>query len=661
MVVKQQKSIVHRAKSITLEELSVHFHEPINEVAKKFGVCVTVLKQRCREHGIARWPYRKVRKLDSIIRALQSSCQPEVTKASAGGRLTEEKMTIMKETRDFLFLNRVHLGKLASSTALPSDVACPLSDVTSNQEQESGAPGTGSLNAAGGCSSEQLLQQGRESLPGARAFGSGPLGSPWHGHETAADSEMDAHSLDVHSTLTESEATHCGKRARPEWRHHQQQQQQPQQRSFPPAEVGAATEHHMDPVAPTSSLGAQPALGSACNSKREEDCNFYTVGGGSSTELDDQPSLGELAERDLLEQFEIRDMESRHGSNFAYIALQGSDKQLPSWPLPPPSAPLREQMSHKEPARREDVCVEVVGTANNGGVPVQVVPPLSGRSAFRPLGHTSRGFGVLPAATGSLHSNGFGVALLTGATAGAQAPRPLSVAPIRLMGDVRVPGGTDASPSSGAATRGLCDAALSPPGAMYSLPRPAWEGGACPFDLSLCVDQSFSSATTGPALRGQSRAMGGDSAESQPPAPAAKRNPLPPCSPCFPSPGSGNSLPKAERTEASSHASPEVSSSNLYRPKPLSPYLPDAANLSTSGLPPVLQGGPRVDGHVAPLPPRPAFFFPVTSSLFASGELAAEQGRPVGHWLESTHAASALVSDGGSSTGLPLVLPSAGG
>lgn len=44
-----------------MEELQENFHLPINEVACKLGVCVTVLKQQCRELGIIRWPYRKVR------------------------------------------------------------------------------------------------------------------------------------------------------------------------------------------------------------------------------------------------------------------------------------------------------------------------------------------------------------------------------------------------------------------------------------------------------------------------------------------------------------------------------------------------------------------------------------------------------------------------
>lgn len=40
--------------------LQQHFHLPISQVAKELGVCATVLKKLCRQHGIPRWPHRKV-------------------------------------------------------------------------------------------------------------------------------------------------------------------------------------------------------------------------------------------------------------------------------------------------------------------------------------------------------------------------------------------------------------------------------------------------------------------------------------------------------------------------------------------------------------------------------------------------------------------------
>ncbi|CAI5500744.1 unnamed protein product [Closterium sp. Naga37s-1] len=67
----------NRSRTISLQELMEHFHLPINEAACKLGVCVTVLKQQCREHGIQRWPFRKVRKLDNMIHALENSTPPE--------------------------------------------------------------------------------------------------------------------------------------------------------------------------------------------------------------------------------------------------------------------------------------------------------------------------------------------------------------------------------------------------------------------------------------------------------------------------------------------------------------------------------------------------------------------------------------------------------
>ena len=46
--------------NVDLQELSKHFGSPEKEVAKSLGMCLTSLKKICRQHGINRWPYRKV-------------------------------------------------------------------------------------------------------------------------------------------------------------------------------------------------------------------------------------------------------------------------------------------------------------------------------------------------------------------------------------------------------------------------------------------------------------------------------------------------------------------------------------------------------------------------------------------------------------------------
>lgn len=44
---------------LCIDEISIHFNKTVPEAAKILGVGVTALKQRCRELGIARWPYRR--------------------------------------------------------------------------------------------------------------------------------------------------------------------------------------------------------------------------------------------------------------------------------------------------------------------------------------------------------------------------------------------------------------------------------------------------------------------------------------------------------------------------------------------------------------------------------------------------------------------------
>ncbi|EEF45670.1 transcription factor, putative [Ricinus communis] len=52
---------------LEFEEIQKHFDVPITKAAKEMKVGLTVLKKRCRELKIMRWPHRKIRSLESLI------------------------------------------------------------------------------------------------------------------------------------------------------------------------------------------------------------------------------------------------------------------------------------------------------------------------------------------------------------------------------------------------------------------------------------------------------------------------------------------------------------------------------------------------------------------------------------------------------------------
>lgn len=66
-----QRGATERMTDITLHELSQYFHMPITQASKELKVGLTVLKKRCREFGIPRWPHRKMKSLDSLIQNIQ--------------------------------------------------------------------------------------------------------------------------------------------------------------------------------------------------------------------------------------------------------------------------------------------------------------------------------------------------------------------------------------------------------------------------------------------------------------------------------------------------------------------------------------------------------------------------------------------------------------
>ncbi|XP_008813317.2 protein RKD5-like isoform X2 [Phoenix dactylifera] len=63
---KKKRAAAEHVASISLTDLVKYFNLPIIEASRNLNVGLTVLKRKCREFGIPRWPHRKMKSLDTL-------------------------------------------------------------------------------------------------------------------------------------------------------------------------------------------------------------------------------------------------------------------------------------------------------------------------------------------------------------------------------------------------------------------------------------------------------------------------------------------------------------------------------------------------------------------------------------------------------------------
>ncbi|KAL8548978.1 hypothetical protein ACS0TY_008029 [Phlomoides rotata] len=98
------------SKKLTRKMISQYFYMPITQAARELNVGLTLLKKRCRELGIRRWPHRKLMSLQTLINNVQALIHPSIyyefgkeeseAKLKVSLEILEQEKKLMEEIPD---------------------------------------------------------------------------------------------------------------------------------------------------------------------------------------------------------------------------------------------------------------------------------------------------------------------------------------------------------------------------------------------------------------------------------------------------------------------------------------------------------------------------------------------------------------------------------